>query len=76
VFGVSSDEYLNYAVSNRREWEIQGVEVVAQMSAKYLPPLTEGEEADESSDNEDKANCSAHGLPNCKQCDSSETTRP
>lgn len=41
VFGVSSDEYLNYAMSNRREWEHEGKEVVAQMSAKYLPPLVE-----------------------------------
>jgi hypothetical protein len=24
VFGVSSDEYLNYAEENRREWEIKG----------------------------------------------------
>jgi hypothetical protein len=75
VFGVSSDEYLNYAESNRREWEIQGKEVVAQMSAKCLPPLTEGEEADESWDDEDKANCFAHGLPNCKHCDCNETTK-
>jgi hypothetical protein len=31
VFGVSSDEYLNYAVKNRREWEARGQEVVAEM---------------------------------------------
>jgi 3'5'-cyclic nucleotide phosphodiesterase len=29
VFGVSSDEYLNYATENRREWEVRGQEVVA-----------------------------------------------
>ena len=47
MFGVSSDEYLNYAVKNRKEWELQGQEVVAQMSAKFLPALLEeeGEEA-------------------------------
>ena len=28
VFGVSSDEYLNYALENRREWEKKGREVV------------------------------------------------
>ena len=24
VFGVSSDEYLNYALANRKEWELKG----------------------------------------------------
>jgi hypothetical protein len=31
VFGVSSDEYLNYAMKNRKEWEVRGLEVVAEM---------------------------------------------
>lgn len=31
VFGVSSDEYLNYAQKNRREWEMRGREVVDEM---------------------------------------------
>jgi hypothetical protein len=31
VFGVSSDEYLNYAMKNRREWEQRGHEIVAEM---------------------------------------------
>ena len=31
VFGVSSDEYLNYAQKNRQEWEIRGQEIVASM---------------------------------------------
>lgn len=39
VFGVSSDEYLNYAQQNRREWESKGLEIVAEMKermkAKY-----------------------------------------
>jgi len=34
VFGVSSDEYLNYAQSNRREWESRGKERVETMIAK------------------------------------------
>jgi hypothetical protein len=29
VFGVSSEEYLNYALKNRQEWEDRGLEVVA-----------------------------------------------
>ncbi|CAB9498276.1 Receptor-type guanylate cyclase gcy [Seminavis robusta] len=35
VFGVSSDEYLNYAVKNRREWEVHGEEIVAGLVAKF-----------------------------------------
>merc|ERR1711988_717951 len=35
VFGVSSDEYLNYAVRNRSEWEQRGESMVADMIKKY-----------------------------------------
>jgi hypothetical protein len=35
VFGVSSDEYLNYALKNRQEWEVQGHAVVAELIEKY-----------------------------------------
>jgi hypothetical protein len=35
VFGVSSDEYLNYAETNRKEWEAKGREVVAEMVTKF-----------------------------------------
>jgi len=35
VFGVASDEYLNYATNNRREWEARGKDRVEQMLAKY-----------------------------------------
>jgi 3'5'-cyclic nucleotide phosphodiesterase len=31
VFGVSSDEYLTYAIKNRDEWEARGEEVVLEM---------------------------------------------
>lgn len=34
VFGVSSDEYLNYAQQNRHEWERKGHQVVASMKVK------------------------------------------
>jgi hypothetical protein len=37
VFGVSSDEYLNYALQNRAEWEQCGEEVVAEMMSKLNP---------------------------------------
>ena len=33
VFGVSSDEYLNYALKNRSEWEAKGKEIVVEMTA-------------------------------------------
>jgi hypothetical protein len=35
VFGVSSNEYLNYAMKNRQEWEGKGKEIVADMLEKY-----------------------------------------
>lgn len=34
VFGVSSDEYLNYATKNREEWADKGQEIVATMIEK------------------------------------------
>lgn len=34
VFGKSSDEYLDYALANRKEWESRGQEVVAEMIEK------------------------------------------
>jgi len=37
VFGVSSDEYLNYAIMNRNEWEKKGRDVVAGYHRKYGP---------------------------------------
>ena len=35
VFGVSSDEYLNYAEENRKEWAQKGKDIVASMARKY-----------------------------------------
>lgn len=35
VFGVSSDEYLNYAESNMEEWKIKGEEIVAGYLEKF-----------------------------------------
>eukprot|EP00977_Amphora_coffeiformis_P010559 scaffold2482_cov166-Amphora_coffeaeformis.AAC.25 len=35
VFGVRSDEYLNYAMRNRAEWEQRGMEVVSELVQKY-----------------------------------------
>jgi hypothetical protein len=45
VFGVSSDEYLNYAKNNRNEWERKGKEAIEGYMQKYaeikLPGLSE-----------------------------------
>jgi hypothetical protein len=35
VFGVSSDECLNYAVPNRKEWEEKGKDIVKEMGERY-----------------------------------------
>ena len=35
VFGVSSDEYLSYALQNRAKWERKGEGIVDQYMAKY-----------------------------------------
>mmetsp|Transcript_21694 Transcript_21694/g.53584 ORF Transcript_21694/g.53584 Transcript_21694/m.53584 type:complete len:1189 (-) Transcript_21694:77-3643(-) len=37
VFGVASDEYLNYAIENRREWEEKGQSFVADLVRKHAP---------------------------------------
>jgi hypothetical protein len=34
VFGVSSDEYLNYAMQNRAEWAARGEELMIGMSSE------------------------------------------
>ena len=34
VFGVSSDEYLNYATKNRQEWEVKGLSIVEELIKK------------------------------------------
>jgi hypothetical protein len=36
VFGVSSDEYLNYALENRREWASKGEEVIQKMMSMHI----------------------------------------
>jgi hypothetical protein len=37
VFGVSGDEYLEYALANRREWEKKGQSIVESYRRKYKP---------------------------------------
>jgi hypothetical protein len=47
VFGVSGDEYLTYALQNRREWEIKGQDVVKAMEERAI--------AEEEKDNRSRA---------------------
>eukprot|EP00980_Cylindrotheca_fusiformis_P006369 scaffold1356_cov123-Cylindrotheca_fusiformis.AAC.50 len=55
VFGVSSDEYLNYALANRREWEKKGKVIVASCFERYkkaLDDLPRVEQPDDAGDSE------------------------
>lgn len=45
VFGVSSDEYLNYAEENRRRWATEGEAVAANMLQKAQERFGKGAEA-------------------------------
>jgi len=38
---VSSDEYLNYAIMNRNEWEKKGRDIIAGYAKKYGNSATE-----------------------------------
>ncbi|CAB9528997.1 Receptor-type guanylate cyclase gcy [Seminavis robusta] len=46
VFGVSSDEFLNYAIINRKEWELKGEEMVKQYQQNYKVLYEECEESE------------------------------
>lgn len=35
VFGVSCDEFLNYAETNRKEWETKGISITKEYSRRY-----------------------------------------
>jgi hypothetical protein len=35
VFGVASDECLNYAINNRKEWETKGERIVNEMVSAF-----------------------------------------
>lgn len=39
VFGVSSDEYLQYALANRREWEAKGKMIVNENFERFKGEL-------------------------------------
>jgi hypothetical protein len=43
VFGVSCDEFLDYATDNRTEWEVKGAELVKQMLREAEDKLADRE---------------------------------
>lgn len=66
VFGVSSDEYLTYALQNRVEWEKKGQQVCQKMrsraeeEARKLEYLKEIKEDVEETEGEDKSESNSH----------------
>lgn len=46
VFGVSSDEYLSYALANKEEWEQKGQQIVAELVEKAQYSILEEDEND------------------------------
>ena len=49
MFGVSSDEFLTYAVDNRTEWESKGQQIVADYQSRLAQDLDAESESTESS---------------------------
>ena len=47
VFGVSSDEFLNYALINRKEWEQKGEQMVEQYLTNYAEKYERSKNATE-----------------------------
>jgi len=43
VFGVSSDEYLAYALQNRKEWEERGADIVEDLK-KEVSSMVDAED--------------------------------
>ena len=54
VFGTASDEYLNYAQANRKEWEAKGEEIVAKYLENYQRAFGDLERVEEGSERSDE----------------------
>ena len=50
VFGVASDEGLNYALANRAEWAVKGAEIVQDMVQRYKEHKISTDKGDAKSD--------------------------
>jgi class 3 adenylate cyclase len=57
VFGVSSDECLNYAMQNRNEWEAKGEMIVQELISNFEERDAENEGVKASSSNKKKLRC-------------------
>jgi class 3 adenylate cyclase len=59
VFGVSSDECLNYAIENRREWEAKGEQIVIDLVSSFeeRDAEDEGVKANATATNRKKLRC-------------------
>lgn len=53
VFGVASDECLNYALQNRKEWQSKGEAIVQELVAKYKAQHVEGKSKSGSAGNDE-----------------------
>lgn len=64
VFGISHGEFLNYATSNRNEWESKGMDLVEQMKQraiqKYQSSNTASQEIDQGKEHAEEL--SDHGV--------------
>ncbi|GKY99131.1 hypothetical protein MPSEU_000868600 [Mayamaea pseudoterrestris] len=76
VFGVSSDEYLNYAQRNRKEWEARGEEVVREMVIKanrlFGRRISQGEKRRDSNESQRR---SSNGSQNRRSSNGSTSRR-
>jgi len=64
VFGVSSDEYYNYALQNRKEWERKGktlCEIMKNKAEKEATELALMDEGDDDASNNDSVEISLGG---------------
>jgi len=59
VFGVSSDECLNYAMLNRNEWEDKGAQIVEEMMAELSFQELTAPETKTGGDTDVESDCSA-----------------
>jgi hypothetical protein len=66
VFGVSSDECLNYATQNRAEWESRGEEVCEMMFEKirHIEAANEEQALETSTETSTDSNSSMQSQPN------------
>jgi hypothetical protein len=72
VFGVSSDEYLNYALQNRAEWKERGKDIVEELVSKFESEFAGAELISDLShskqNNQDSISSASKPLDNTDSC--------